>query len=264
MSTTAILTDYRYFLEEIAAAEKRVLLLDYDGTIAPFSRDRRCAFPYPEIPGLLRRIMTECDTRLIMVSDRIAQELPPLLGITPLPEIWGNHGLQRIYPDGHYEEEEVDGAVLQAVAQAEADLAMEGLAHLTESKLASVAVHWRGLQPSSVLEIRTKAYRVLEPLAFRTGLLLTEFDGGIGFRLRSANKGRVVCTLLSEIGPEVPIAYVGDDITDEDAFRALNGRGLTMRVGPKQRFSAAQSWLREPRELFQFLNEWIRACGGKQ
>jgi len=58
------------------------------------------------------------------------------------------------------------------------------------------------------------------------------------------------------------VAYLGDDATDEDAFRILNGRGLTVLVGPKYHFTAAQIWLKPPDELYDFLRSWITACEG--
>ncbi len=263
MSRTAMYrSEYGVIFRRLAFADRRVLLLDYDGTIAPFSIDRDRAFPFPAVPNLLARIMTKCRTRLIIVSDRRAHDLIPLLRIDPMPEIWGSHGMQRIHPDGRCEEAPMPGQVLQAVAQAVAELENAGLTELIETKFACLAVHWRGLPASAILEIRSKAYKVLEPLASQADLLLVDFDGGIALRPRLANKGGVIGTVLSEIGPDAPVAYLGDDATDEDAFRALNGRGLTVRVGPKERFSAAQVWLRYPDEVIQFLTGWILACGG--
>lgn len=264
MNGTAIHTNECSMFYNLAVADESVLLLDYDGTIAPFSVDRDRAFPYSGIPPLLRRVMNKCRTRLVIVSDRRAHELIPLLRIDPLPEIWGTYGLQRIHADGRYEQANINQRVLDIVAQAEADLASEGLVNFIEVKLASVAVHWRGLPPPAILGIRSIAHNILGPLVSQADLLLAEFDGGIAIRPRSANKGNVVRTVLSEIDANVPVAYLGDDITDEDAFRALNGRGLTVRVGPRERFSAAQVWLRYPEELIQFLTKWIRVCGGEQ
>ncbi len=113
-----------------------------------------------------------------------------------------------------------------------------------------------------VLSVRTTAYAILNRLGTQSGLVLAEFDEGVEIRLRAANKGDALKKLLSEVSSDVPVAYLGDDITDEDAFRVLNGRGLTVLVGPKHRFTAAQVWLKPPDELIQFLTEWIRASGG--
>jgi trehalose-phosphatase len=91
-------------------------------------------------------------------------------------------------------------------------------------------------------------------------LVLAEFEEGVEIRLRAANKGTAVQGLLSELAPDVPVAYLGDDITDEDAFRVVNDRGLTILVNAKPRFTAAQMSIKPPDELIAFLNAWIKAC----
>ena len=254
------------FLKKISASEKRVLLLDYDGTIAPFTPDRKRAFPYSGIPELLRRIMSECATRLIIVTGRPAHEIVPLLGLFPFPEIWGTYGLERLYGDGarwrcQYDESDVTEEAADALAHAEFRLDSEGLREHIEVKLAGVAVHWRGLQPAEILNIKTKTYRIMEPLTHRADLIMAEFEEGVELRLLSANKGKAVRAFLLDLEHDVPVAYLGDDTTDEDAFRALNGRGLTVLVRAKRKFTSAQMWLRPPDELIGFFNYWIRACG---
>jgi trehalose-phosphatase len=248
------------FLNNLATADHRILIVDYDGTIAPFSADRMRALPYSGIPPLLRDIMTCCRTRLIVVSGRSAHEIPPLLGLNPSPEIWGVHGIERITAEGGYEQIAGSDEALDALAHAETLLERQGLGRHLEIKLAAVAVHWRGLSPSKILAIRTKTYRTLEALANQPDLVLAEFEEGVEIRLRSANKGNVIRTVMSEVDRTIPIAYLGDDSTDEDAFRALNGRGLTVLVRPKHRFTSAQTWLKPPDELVQFLTGWIRFC----
>jgi trehalose-phosphatase len=264
MTKTSIkLSGYARFLQDVAAARDRVLILDYDGTIAPSSAHRLRALPYAGVPELLHQIMTQCSTRLIVASGRAAHEVMSLLGMIPPPEIWGTYGAERVYADGRYEEIEVTQDALEVLLKSETSLEREGLSHLLDVKLAAVAVHWRGLSPSEVLPIRTKAYRILEPLAAKSNLVLSEFEDGIEIRLRAANKGIALHGLLSELDPKVPVAYLGDDITDEDAFRVLNDRGLTVLVNSKSRFTAAQISLKPPEELIGFLNAWIKACGVK-
>jgi len=255
-------SDCKWFFNDVAMAPKRALLVDYDGTVAPFSINRDRAFPYPAIPELLHKIANRCKTRLIMVSGRSAIGVSSLLGLTPAVEIWGTHGLERLHPDGRYEGAEVADEAFDALVEAEAHLEEEGLEELLEVRPGAVAVHWRGLKASQTLEIRTKAYRILNSLALQAGLLGADFDGGVEIRLRSANTGDMVRTILAEIGPKVPIAYLGDDTSDEEAFRVLNGRGLTVLVRPKYRFTAAQLWLRPPDEIIGFFNDFINAAGG--
>ena len=264
MTKTAVrVSGYARFLQNVAAAKDRVLILDYDGTIAPFSAHRHRAVPDAGLPELLHQINLHCGTRLIIASARAAHEVMSLLGMIPPPEIWGTHGAERVYADGRYEEIEVTEAALEVLLNSETSLERAGLCHLLEVKLAAVAVHWRGLKPAEVLQVRTKAYRILEPLAKKSGLALSEFEEGVEIRLHAANKGTALRGLLSELHPDVPIAYLGDDITDEDAFQVLSDRGLTVLVHAKPRFTAAQMSFKPPEELIAFLHAWIKACGAK-
>lgn len=257
--------DCAWFFEQVEAAKSRILLIDYDGTVAPFHADRYSAKPYPKIPEFLRCIMTSCRTRLIVISGRAAREVPPLLGLCPAPEIWGTHGIEKIDVNGRYEEVvSVSESALQALAEAESVLECAGLGDRIEIKLAAVALHWRGLPASEVLKVRSKAYRILEPLAAPNELVLADFEEGVELRLKSANKGDALRQFLSSLDSSVPVAYLGDDATDEDAFQVLNGRGLPVLVGPKYRATSAQIWLKPPDQLLQFLTNWIRACGTNQ
>jgi hypothetical protein len=74
------------------------------------------------------------------------------------------------------------------------------------------------------------------------------------------DKGDAVRIILAEIGPQVPVAYLGDDITDEGAFLALGTRGLTALVRPEWRKTAAALWMRPPEGLRDFLTRWLQAC----
>ncbi len=250
------------FFDQLSQTAKRVLLLDYDGTIAPFSVHRNQALPYPTVPELLDCIMSTCNTRVVLTSGRPAREIPPLLGINPHPEVWGTHGIERLHADGRYVVAAVSQNLQDAFTEADARLRKEGLDRLTELKLGAVAVHWRGLPPGKIEEVKARVYRLLSSLARQNGVLLEEFDGGLELRARTPNKGDIVQIILSEVGGDAAVACLGDDVSDEDAFRALNGKGLTVLVRPTGRPTAAQSWIRPPAELIQFLTDWLRACRG--
>jgi trehalose-phosphatase len=240
-----------------------VLLLDYDGTLAPFAPDRFNAFPYANVRVLLEQIMTTCGTRVVLISGRPAHDVPRLIGINPQPEVWGSHGLERLYPDGRYEMPEMASDILDCLQKAAAELESLGLNQVTEMKPGAIAVHWRWLPSSKLEEVKATAYRVLSRATRSPALKLEPFDGGLELRLGNHNKGDAVRTILSETEGHVPVAYLGDDITDEDAFRALCGAGLSVLVTPKYRFSAAQMWLKPPDDLVRFLREWIVACEGQ-
>jgi trehalose 6-phosphate phosphatase len=256
-------SDLDLFFEDLHQKRDRVLLLDYDGTIAPFSPRRDHAFPYPGVPELLQSIMRTCRTRVALISGRSARELPTLLGLTPHPEIWGVHGLERLMPDGSYSVAAMSGQARRALDQASAWIEQQGLERCAERKCGAVAVHWRGLNAQEAETLRAMAYRALWPLARQSGLYLQEFDGGLELRARDRCKADAVQMILAQEAEDTCVAYLGDDHTDEDAFRYLHGRGLTVLVRPIYRFTAAQLWLRPPAELVQFLADWIGACGGE-
>src|SRR5262249_22176174 len=102
------------------------------------------------------------------------------------------------------------------------------------------------------------------PIAERGCLRLLEFDGGVEMRMPDLDKGDAVRIILSEEDPGVPIAYLGDDATDEHAFRALGRNGVSVRVRTKQRRPAAQVWMKPPEELMEFLSRWIEATQTSQ
>lgn len=253
---------YSSFLEQLKNAEQRVLLLDYDGTMSPFNADRTHAFPYPEIPPLLAKIM-KAGTRLVLVTGRPSRELVLLCGLYPHPEIWGSHGVERLMPNGDYSVVTLPGkeeaGLLDAVER------MRGLGHEPnlELKPGGVAIHWRGLELADAEKIRKQALLKWESLAKDHALKLLEFDGGVEIRVSSTDKGYAVKCIIRESSPDAAIAYLGDDLTDEDAFHALKDRGLRILVRPQHRPTAADLWLKPPEELTEFLQQWLLTCGGE-
>lgn len=251
--------DVDEFLARVEASSRSALLLDYDGTLAPFSVNRQRAVPYPGVSDMLQSIINTGRTRLVMVTGRDAREIEPFLKLTPAPEVWGAHGLQRLRPDGTCEMPEIPEDVAEVLGDVTRWLDEQGFHDLAEIKPGSVAVHWRALQPSEAEDLRSKILRGLFPIADRACLKVLEFDGGVEVRMPDLDKGDAIRTILVEMGPNAPVAYLGDDFTDERAFRALKSRGLGVLVRTKPRRTAAQLSLKPPEELLQFLSRWLQA-----
>ncbi len=122
-------------------------------------------------------------------------------------------------------------------------------------------MHWRGLNADEIREVRGKVLSGWSSIAERACLRLEEFDGGVEMRMADPNKGDAVRTILTEMDvDDAPVAYLGDDESDEDAFRVLQNRGLCVLVRPQWRETAANLWLRPPLQLFTFLRDWLAAC----
>ncbi|HWH57414.1 MAG TPA: trehalose-phosphatase [Terriglobales bacterium] len=248
------------FFDRLRQASSRLLLLDYDGTLAPFTPDRKRAFPYHDIPEIISRIMA-ADTRVVLISGRSARELLFLSGIHPQPEIWGSHGAERLFADGSYEVDAPDAEHRVALQTARRAFISAGLTDRIETKPGSIAVHWRGLSSAQQRGTEAEVRHICEPLVRQHGLELLRFDGGLEFRAPGKDKGDAVETILSESGQDVAAAYLGDDQTDENAFRAIKGRGLAVLVRLEPRSTRADVWLKPPEELIRFLRDWLRACG---
>lgn len=246
------------FFERLERASTRVLMLDYDGTLAPFTTNRGHALPYPEIPDLISRIM-RCGTRVVLISGRAASEVLFLSGIHPHPEIWGSHGFERLYPDGSYRIEQPMPAQKEGLELANRSLRAAGLQKHIEVKPAAIAVHWRGLTAQDRAAIESKAQTVFSSEIKNRGLQLFHFDGGMEIRSGAKNKGDAVRTVLREGGEAA--AYLGDDQTDEDAFHAIKRHGLAVLVRHEPRPTAADVWLRPPGELDEFFEQWLVVCG---
>lgn len=251
--------DIEEFLEVVARAPRSALMLDYDGTLAPFTVDRQRAFPYAGLTRLLQQIVETGRTRLVIVTGRDAREIDPFLQLKPAPEVWGSHGLQRLLPDGSCKMPEIPEDVAEVLDQARRWLDYQGLHHLAEVKPGSIAVHWRALEPAEADDLRGKILVGWFTIADRACLKLLEFDGGVEMRMPDLDKGDAIRTVLAEMSSKTPVAYLGDDLTDERAFRALGERGLSVLVRTKPRRTAAQVWLKPPEELLDFLSRWLAA-----
>jgi len=247
------------FFKKLKKARKRILLLDYDGTLAPFRTERDKAVPYPGVIDRLEKIIASGRTRLIIISGRWSKELKPLLGLERFPEIWGCHGAERLYPDNNYELVALEEKIIKGLVEADEWAKSEGLNRYYEKKTTSLAFHWRGQAKTVIENIREKVLNHWGQAAGKNGLVLHEFDGGIELRARGIDKGQAVKTILEEVNPKAALAYLGDDLTDEDAFEALADRGLRALVRPEQRATKADIWLKPPEDLLQFLDDWLKA-----
>jgi trehalose-phosphatase len=256
------------FLAALPAAPARVLLLDYDGTLAPFRVERDQATPYAGVREAVRGLTRSRRTRVVVISGRSLDGLRPLLGVEPPPELWGTHGWERLAP-GHPPllRPLPDGS---AAALARAARVLDGpeLHDRIEVKPASVALHVRGLPEPDAERVIAQARAAWEPLARAASLELHPFDGGLELRVSGWHKGDAVRAVLATEPEGTAAAYLGDDATDEDAFAALEElsaggriRGLSVLVRAEPRPSRAPVRLEPPGELLAFLGRWRSVAG---
>lgn len=249
------------FLEQLRACRRGFLLLDYDGTLAPFVADRLRAKPDPVAISLLSRILRAGSTRVAFVTGRPALELRALLNLAGTCEIWGCHGFEHLRRDGVLQAAPLHATVRRALITAEAEALRNLPASRIERKRGSVALHVRGLAPDTAARALAQVRAVWEPLREIEGLALREFDGGLELCAVARNKGHAVEALLADDDAKSRLpAYLGDDGTDEDAFRAMKNRGLSLLVRNEPRPTIADARIPMPRGVHEFLSAWHAAA----
>jgi len=276
--------DWDRFAPRLQAARTRVLFLDYDGTLAPFREDWRHAQPYPGVRAALERILRAGQTRVVIATGRTVDSVRPLLGLAIAPEIWGVHGWERQHPDGRREDFDPGPLVREGIRRALEPSREPWGAQWPgqwEAKPTSVAFHFRGLPEAEHGEFSARVEPLWRTIAAQHGMHLHAFDFGMELRIPGRTKGTVVETVLAEAGsaesesraagagaqaPGTAAVFLGDDTTDEDAFRALAARRdpgtLGVLVRQAWRPTAAQAWLRPPQDLLDLLERWHRIAGG--
>lgn len=260
--------DIDSFFHELRNADQCALLLDYDGTLAPFQVKPEEAIPYPGVREIINCIVEQDRTRVVIITGRTLADIIPLLALNHAVEMWGEHGGIRVQPEGSRERATLSEVTLKALERATQDTQeLVALGARCERKVSGIAIHWRDLPMHTARNIRTRALALWGKYAAINGLKLHDFDGGIELRTRSHSKANAVKAILSEMKNDAIVACLGDDQTDEDAFTALQdktglqGKGLSVLVRSTWRPTRADIWLTPPEELLQFLNRWKQARG---
>jgi trehalose 6-phosphate phosphatase len=204
-------------------AARRPLLIasDYDGVLARLRDEPSAAVPEPGVAEALGRLAAVDGVTVALVSGRGVADLQATSGLSG-PFRWvGSHGEEF---DGPLSGELADRR--DALAELLAPLVAGVPGALLEIKPASVAVHVRQVSD------RQAAVALLERAATVVDSSLTLKPGKdvLEITLTDADKGTALRRLVTEIGASAAM-YLGDDVTDEDGFRALGADDLTVKIG---------------------------------
>lgn len=239
-----------------------IIMLDVDGTLAPITARPDEATVPPETRRQVAALAARDRVHVVLVSGRAASVARRMVGVA---NVWtiGNHGYEITGPDG---EELVDPQVAgyrPVMAQAARKL-MAQVAHVPgvifEDKTWTHSIHYRLAEPGVVPRLRAAVEETTRPL----GLRITE--GKLVLEVRPplrVDKGTSVLTLaqrLEGFRDGASIIFIGDDRTDEDAFRALRARAaraVTVRVTHGDESPTAAEFgaedTAEVREILQWL-----------
>jgi trehalose-phosphatase len=241
-------------------------MLDYDGTLAPFHVNRKLALPLPRSLELVGAIAAEPHMSVGVVSGRPLSEIARLLGPLSVTLV-GEHGWEMRLRDGSVLQHPVSAALVEMLDRAERAALDRGMGGLLERKRTGLVFHTRGVVGAELArELEDQAWTLWQTLAEGEKVRLQRIDGGVELRLRGWNKGTAVLSLISQ-SPEGTLAvFIGDDVTDEDAFEVVQGFGFGVRVGASDQRTVAAAHLPTCASVAEFLEEWLRvvrdASGG--
>jgi trehalose 6-phosphate phosphatase len=253
-------------LAERMAGRRITVFLDYDGTLTPIVDRPQDAVISQSMREVARGLARRCTVCVVSGRDRAVVQR--LMGVGDLV-VAGSHGFDIWSPEGGAIERE-EGSDFAGLLGRVTDTVREQVASvkgaLVEPKKSSVAVHYRLVDDHERRRIEAIVDAVLatEPHALRVtpGKMVYEIQPKIDW-----DKGRAVLYLLEALGldgEDVLPLYVGDDITDEDAFHALSGRGIGILVADPAdpefagRSTAADYVLRDTQEVERFLDGLAR------
>jgi trehalose 6-phosphate phosphatase len=244
------------------AARARVLVaVDFDGTLSPFVIDPMQARAVPGALEALRAAAALDGVTVAVVSGRDLATLELLTGIGPQDGITlvGSHGAQTnlagqssLARDAGLLDEDETASLSVVRGELEAIQARYPTVRL-EQKPAAVALHTRGLDPSVAAAATSAALEV-----GRRFPLVHVMPGKnvVELTVLKPDKGAVVVELARVTGSEVTL-YVGDDVTDERAFTALDPASgdLTVKVGDGE--TAAAQRVPDQASVVTLLNQFV-------
>lgn len=244
----------RKLLKKIEGKRNIILFLDYDGTIVPIKEKPWLAKLHPLRRRLLEEISKEIPVAI--VSGRSLSELKKLIRSRRISLI-GNHGYEILYKGKLWvhpeamEMRDILNKILKQITRKSKNL--KGL--IVEDKGLSGSVHFRLLEPELEENIRKIVKEEVEKakgrLKIREGKKVLEIRPGLNW-----DKGKGVKKLISflKLKGDFLRIYIGDDKTDEDAFRIFGEKDITILVG-RGKESLAKYRLKNVDEVWKFLRE---------
>jgi len=237
------------------------LFIDYDGTLTPIVEHPDKAVISEDMRNILRDLSTKPGWSIGIISGRALKDIKRMVSLEGIIYV-GNHGLEIEGPKIKFESQ-ISSRLFSIIRNLKEELThklskIKGI--FVEDKNVTLSVHYRLASRSGYLLVKKIIEEIIQPFLARNKIKVSYGKKVIEIKPPVAwNKGRVVAWLLARqsfiLGdhPIMPI-YLGDDVTDEDAFGMLKNKGLTIYIG-KPKNSRAKYYLRDTQEVSEFLKK---------
>ena len=237
-------------LRQIANAEKLLVALDFDGTLAPHVDRPEDARAVEGAREAIVRLLDFPGVRVALVSGRALVSLQHVADPPSEVLLTGSHGIevQLDSPDIELNLVATELEQLDTLARVLDRIAGSVSGTLIERKPAGMALHTRLAKPHDSRTVQREAREQLSELL--PGLTVREGKNVLEFSVRSSTKGEALERLRQHTGAD-RVLYAGDDVTDEDAFAVLQEGDLGLKIGPG--VSLAGYRVRGPEEVAQVL-----------
>lgn len=237
------------------------LFLDYDGTLSPMANTPDKAVITPGIKDLLRKLSKLPNCKIAIVSGRALKDISKKIGLKGVVYV-GNHGFEIKGPKIKFKSL-ISRKYIKIVKKIKAKLKKELSSFrgvFLEDKGYCLTLHYRLANANDISAITSKFYFATFIDEFRNNIHVK--TGKMTREIRPPfiwNKGTAVLWLLGKQvsvfknrGEKTLPVYIGDDVTDEDAFQVLRNRGLTIFVGRPQN-TKARFYLKNTKDVEKFL-----------
>jgi len=242
----------------IRRAKKILFFLDYDGTLVPIRKKPSLARLARKKKLFLKKLASRTRIKVFIISGRSLENVKRLVGIKRIACI-GNHGIELEGPGVSYVNKKAK-AIKPLVRKIYRELkkVFRGKKYkgvLLEDKGYTLSFHYRMARRQKIPLIKKLFKDTIAPYLAGRRIRITE--GKKIFEVRPNidwHKGKILNWALKRFGPKGSLVIcIGDDRTDEDAFRALGGKGVSILVSKKKKKTSAQYRLRSPEEVMKFL-----------
>jgi trehalose 6-phosphate synthase/phosphatase len=247
-------TDLTSIGESFKRSQKRHLFLDYDGTLVPYARHPKLAIPNKDLIGLLSILSSDRKTEATIISGRDSVTLEQWFHHLPI-NLVAEHGASVRRRNGEWQHiQDVDQSWKPLIRPTFELFTQRSPGSLIEEKNQTLAWHYRNVDPELGFIRSRELLDNLHHLLRNTSLQLIDGNKVIEIRMAGVDKGTVARRFLVEQEYDFILA-VGDDKTDEDMFRALADKAVTIKIGPGN--TAAHFSLSNQVEVIRLLNQLV-------